>query len=421
MPARVRPRCPPGGRATPSRSCRRAAPAPPRRLPAAPVGRRPGARWAVAAAAIAAIAATPARAEPTRVQVEAGAEYDTNVHRIERRAGEDVAVQAAPLVRVGARVRGGVRPRASHRLSYDLFAGAKRFFGDARDDAGRTPSDEDVAIVAARGAYAAALASRRAIVRAVGSYYDAIGDDRVDTARNFRSFDARGELVLVGPERHRFALHAGLRAFTFKPDGVFDYRADHYGARYTTEMWRSDSAGEADASSVEVAAAYRLERRDYAGAALTDACDPPCPAPSLGRVDLFHVASIEVTYTGDRVYAARYELQVDDSNSFGQSLVRHRVDAAVTTDVAFGVSATAKLTVLYNVFVDGLLVARDVNAQTGVSIEDENRNGLVVHLARPLAGGWTAEARYGLWSNEFATDALRFRRQAVYAGLLYER
>jgi hypothetical protein len=124
-------------------------------------------------------------------------------------------------------------------------------------------------------------------------------------------------------------------------------------------------------------------------------------------------------YTGDRIYAGRYELQVLDSNSYGQSLVRHRLELTVTSELAAGVLVTARGVVQYNVFLDAQLVPDDDNAQTFVSIEDENRNALVLHASRELAGGWTAEARYAFYSNEFATEEIRFRRQTGYLGLVY--
>jgi hypothetical protein len=374
-----------------------------------------------APAALAVLVLAPAaRADSLRLSLEGGAEYDSNIHRIELREGEAAEVQAAPLLRLGARLRGDTAPRAGHRATIDLFAGGKRFFGDDTDDKGRAPGDENVAMVSGSARYDIGLPERRAVVRFAGSLYDAFGDESAGGSRNFQSADGRAAVVLAGPGDHRVTAHAGLRRFRYKPNDLFDWTADHYGLRYAANLWSGDSEGEADASAVGVTFDYRIERRDYASAVLTDACDPPCPDPAIGRVDLFHAASAEASYTGDRVYSLRYELQVVDSNSYGQSLVRHRVEAGVTAEVPLSVFVTAKATLQYNVFQDGLLLTPDVAAQTGISIDDENRNGLVVHAARELGAAWSAEARYGLFSNEFATEELRFRRQTGYLGLLYE-
>ena len=49
-------------------------------------------------------------------------------------------------------------------------------------------------------------------------------------------------------------------------------------------------------------------------------------------------------------------------------------------------------------------LARDVQTQDFVAI-DENRNGLIVQLSRDLGDVLTIEARYAIYSNEFATKA----------------
>jgi hypothetical protein len=360
-----------------------------------------------------------AAAQRWSLEVEGGSEYDSNVHRLEVPEEDRDLVEAAPLLRFGARLRGSTKPHKRHLFGYSLFGASKVFLEDGADD-------ENVLILAGNARYDVGLTSRRAVMRIAGSFYEAIGDDDVPTSRNFSTADARGEVVLVGPGQHRVTTHAGLRRFRYKPDAQFDWSGDHYGARYSTTLWSSDSEGGADASSFDVAASYRFERRQYDGVAFANSCGPgdeivpDCFYPTgIGRSDVNHGASAEVSYTGDRIYGLRYELQVNDSNSVGQSLVRHRVEASVTSELFADVFLTAKGTVQFNVFLDPLLLARDVNAQSFVSIDDENRNGLALHATRTLGAKWTAEARYGFFTNEFATRELTFRRQTAYLGLVY--
>ncbi len=357
----------------------------------------------------------------TRIKVEAGTEYDSNIHRLEVPEGADADVVAAPLLRAAARGQTAARVRHRGRLRLAGLVGGKLFLTDA----GRS---ENVGILSADGRYQHALPGRSALLGLRGAAYDSFnldpsGTSGAEAGRNFAI--ATGELgaTLLGPGHHRLTLTAGYRDFSYKPDHDFDWSGDHYGLRYRTALWRGDPDVDLDASSIEIDVGYEVGRRQYAGRAFTSNCpqgtdpDPMCIVPtSLDRIDLVHTARAEVLYTGDRVWTGAYELSLVDSNSFGQSLVRHRIDLGVTTKTWADVFLTARATVIVSSFLDPLLLARDVQSQTFISIDDENRNALSLHLARDLGAAWTIEARYAIFTNEFATKALGFRRQIVYVG-----
>ena len=65
------------------------------------------------------------------------------------------------------------------------------------------------------------------------------------------------------------------------------------------------------------------------------------------------------------------------------------------------------------------LFLRDEQATTFVSIEEENRNSLSLHLSRPIAGGWSGETRFAVYSDEFTNDELSFQRWTAYLGAVY--
>jgi hypothetical protein len=147
---------------------------------------------------------------------------------------------------------------------------------------------------------------------------------------------------------------------------------------------------------------------------------PDCFVPIADRrSDLNHLLVIEGIYTGAHILSLLYAAEIVDSNSYGQASVRHRVEAAVTTEAPGKIFLTAKAVVRFNRFSDPLLLARDVQSQTFVSIEDENRNSLSLDLARDLGKNWGLEARLAVYSNEFATQDVSFRRQTAYLGALY--
>lgn len=377
----------------------------------------------VALAVVCAAAPAAADVRSWRLDLESGSEYDTNVHRLELAPGDrDEGVEEAPLGRVGGRLRLSWRSSARDRLAVDAFAGAKIF---ATEEA----RSEDVAVVSTDLRYDRRLGERRLWAGVAARYYDALALETFGgggAGRNFRLAGADVLLTVPGPDAHRVTASIGGRDFVYKPDADFDWRGDAYGLSYQTTVWRGNPDEDLDAASVEVRAGYRLGRRHYEGRAFRNACAPEeeaapsCFVPTdQRRVDLHHALGAELVYTGDRIYSGRYEIQVNDSSSYGQSLVRQRVEAGITSELFWDIYVTGRAVLRLNLFLDPLLLARDVQTQSFVSIEDENRNSLSVHLSRDIGSHWALEARYAIYSNEFATQELSFRRQTFYLGAVY--
>ncbi len=317
------------------------------------------------------------------------------------------------------------RPRKTEQVRFSGFAGAKLFGTDEAQS-------ENVIVGSGDLRYERMLRSRRAIVGMRGVYYDAsgyqpFGDDAApSTGRNFGLGSAEGSLTLLGPKGHRFTLTGGYARFRYKPDEDFHWQGDKWGALYRATFWRGDPDEDLDAATIDLNFAYGVTRRMFRGKAFTNVCgpdmvaDPSCFFPTtVDRFDMHHAASAEAVYTGDRIWSARYLVSVSDSNSYGQSLVRQRLELGVTTETWSDVFLTAKVALQLDTFLDPLLLARDVQSQSFVTIDDENRNSLSLHLARDITKKWSVEARYALFSNEFATSELNFRRQIFYSGAVY--
>jgi hypothetical protein len=359
------------------------------------------------------------------LQLEAGSEYDSNVHRLERRDGEMVDIDGAPLARLGARHRLSWRRTPRERFTLSSHGGLKLFTTDSGQS-------ENVAVLSAEGGYDWALRSRGAVFGLSGSYYDAIPYELAEPmadqsgGRHFRTGMGEASATLIGPGGHRVTALGGYRLFHYKPEPDFDWHGEHVGLIYQGTFWRGDPDKDDDAGSVDISAGYRVERRAYDAGARTSACadqdspDPECSGGTdLARADLNHSLAAEVVYTGRRIYSARYELTVNDSNSFGETLVRQRLRLGFTTELLRELYLTAEATALVHIYLDPLLVLRDQQALTFVSIDEENRNSLSVHLSRALTRSWALEGRYAIYSNEFTNQELTFRRQTVYLGAVY--
>jgi hypothetical protein len=355
------------------------------------------------AAAVLLVSTAARAADPdVTMKLEAGSEVDSNAHRAP--SGAD-AVGAA-VGRLGLHLDLAGRAGDAAVYALDAVGAAKAFTSGA--------SSEDVAVAAADaridlGAGAVAPGLRV-------SYYDVFGE--ADNALALRTGDAAAALTLRAGEV-RVAAIAGWRFFTYKPLGAFDFDGPHAGMT-VGQRFRGDDAS----WQLAWAAAYSASVRGYSSGALVSDCPPGAAiAPSCllvsstGRSDLFHDLAVDVTYTGAFILGLRLGLQVDDSNSFGQSLLRGRAELSGTAELVFDIVATAKIVLQIDAYPDGLLLGGDVGTFT--TIEDEARNALILHFTRDLGDAWTLEARLCAYANPFASQAIAYSRQTAYLGVVY--
>ncbi|HKA86610.1 MAG TPA: hypothetical protein VKE22_03055 [Haliangiales bacterium] len=346
-----------------------------------------------------ALAGGVARADGWKVQLEAGAGGDTNVHR-ESGGSPTGALDAA----AGGRFSASGRVAEAVRLAASALALGRGY-------AGADASGENVFVLAADARADFLLGDAVPGVRA--SYYDAFAAQSDLTSLDFRAGEAAGALALRDGD-HRVEAFAGWRFYRFKPNAAFDFDGERAGVRYAFAP-----AGDGDAWALR--AGYGINRRAYSAPAIANLCPSGAPvAPSClvptgrDRVDLFHDAAVEVTWTGAILASARYQLMVNDSSSFAQSLLRHRVELAATLDTWLELVVTVKLLLQWSRYPDGLLLGGDLGTFT--TIEDETRNALIVHVTREIADGWMAEARYAYYASPFAPGVASYTRHVLYVG-----
>lgn len=122
------------------------------------------------------------------------------------------------------------------------------------------------------------------------------------------------------------------------------------------------------------------------------------------------------TYTGPIRADLDYQLTVTDSNSDGQSVLRHAGVLTLTKDLPWRVVGTVRGELQLLSFSDPLVVNR-LAGQAFESIEDENRNSLLVQLedvrSRNHRERLHLVGRYTLQS----TSGAPLWRQLVFAGL----
>jgi hypothetical protein len=372
----------------------------------------------------------------TAIKLEAGSEYDSNASRESSQDGS-LTHDPAAVGRIGGRVELAWHPAARQSLRLDTLLAAKKYVGV--DSSSLMPSNEDIAVISADARWDITSSTRPLAFGLRASYYDALYKPGVDPSmhsidHDFRTGDVVTALALVAPvdsrlpasglavaahSEQRAILTAGWRAFEFKPDHSYSFQGEHAGIAYRRSFQPRDPG-----PTYDVAVDYSAHHRFYEGSAFANICPAGQPlggncllSTGVDRVDLLHIAGVELGYTGERIITLRYELAVDDSNSFGQSFVRHRVELSATTELPFwSLILTARGVLQLTQFLDPVLLTRDIGVLT---IDEENRNALIVHLARDFGPRWTAEMKLAFYANEFATQELQYRRITGYLGLIY--
>lgn len=367
------------------------------------------------AAFVAVLVGTPASADPWIVTAEGGAELDSNVQRVETGPSLETPPVTSGVLRFGARIDRKGR----------AFGGSYAFnFSDlTRIVSERDVNVENVTVFAGNLRWLHQLHERPVLLGGSITAVDALPLSDDTGARTFRNLGADALLVLRGENDRSLTLGFGVRDFLYRPDPDFDWRGPAANARFDLVLWQPA----AKTKSLELAATLGFEARTFESIALVNACAPDAPAdPSctattdFERRDRYQRFGVELTWVGRQVAALGYQLALIDSNSFGQSLARHRVNASITTALPGGVYGTLLAILQADQYLDGLIVRRDLQSQQFTNVEDENRSSLQLRLARKVYSQWSIETRAAIWRNLFGgAMELDFQRELVYLGLVY--
>src|SRR5512140_460632 len=289
-----------------------------------------------------------ARAEPWTVTMETGAEADTNVERVETVAGAMTERIAAPVGRVGARFE-----HKGNALGGTYALGASAL---ARLVASGQAKSENVMLYAGEARWLHPIESRPVAAGLSITAADALAITGGTGARTFLNLDADGLLVLGNSEDRSLTLAFGGRDFSYKPSHAFDWQGMVANARLYVVLWQTSGK----TRTLELTTTFGFEERTYASNALSNVCqpgaspDPRCyDGTSLTRRDRYQRASFELDWVGAIAATVGYQLTVIDSNSYGQSLVRHRIMTSGTVELADKLFGTATATLQIDQYPDG--------------------------------------------------------------------
>jgi hypothetical protein len=364
-----------------------------------------------------------------------GPEWDSNANRAEIVSGSNDSdtPQASFLLRTTAQGwLSWLTTKNALRVTAGL--GGKIFFDPA-------VQDQDV-LVLQLGAEDRVRVHRHFHLAVVTDYYDAWQPPTsANRRRDFRNGNAQLRAYLVH-HLGEITLTGGYRGFQYKPNSAFTFEAGQLTLGTITRL-RFGPNGDHE---LDFASSYHFERRffpvapDAAAAHLNESqhVPPPThamPACSLGqpfqtyclyfgpdlRNDWLNEMGVEATYVGPLLVTLGYSAQLNTSSSFGQSLLRHIFTIKLGYRFPWSLYGAVKAQLFVTKYLDPVLLAPTINAYTFNTIEDENRNALLLDLERPIGTtGLAIDARYSWFTNELASQSTaKFERHVVYLGLTY--
>nr|HEX4312643.1 hypothetical protein [Kofleriaceae bacterium] len=382
----------------------------------------------VAASATAAVHVASA-SPPWTVTAEAGAEYDTNVERVDNGTLDDQNRPVDPVTAAVSRFGGRVIYR--HRLLGGTFyanasALARVVSLSEAQPVGSfaDPQDASVTTLTLDARYLHNLPDRPISLGAAVTAADALAicTDGCVGDRTYSNVGADAIVALHSGDDRHLTLAVGGRDFEYKPLPEFSWSGPVANARLDLVL----SQTEDHTRSIELAVTSGFEARSYNDDALVIApCmtgspqGEVCTAPTtFTRRDRFEHIGADVTFVGRRIVTVGYQLGFIDSNSFGQSLIRHRITASATSELPWQLYGTLLATLQLDQYPDGLVL---LNAETDQvrNLEDESRSSLQLRLARHVSDAWSIEMRAAVWRDLGDTQGDEFHRTLLSLGVVY--
>ena len=225
------------------------------------------------------------------------------------------------------------------------------------------------------------------------------------TAPSLRLDQGFGKSVLA-------SLGGGYRWFTFKPDNAYSFAAPTAFIAIRHTLPGDLLAGDAD---WEWSAGGSVEVRTFEG--------PACTSTGCGdqagvarHHDRFWIGHAEWSRTGSWLFGSGAALHINQSNSYGEALVRGLFHARAVIPLPWDLSLSVRGEIIASRYADPLTFSQPVAGLPSASIEDEARSTFRIDLARLVEGRFELGARYVYYTSAPTSGAVGYRRQTL---LLY--
>jgi hypothetical protein len=302
--------------------------------------------------------------------------------------------------------QGPLTPDTSDAVFSLLASGEGRYTADrwqlvGRYDAGARKyllfTSEDVLV------QAAALEGSLALGSSLGVGMEGRAKDRRGGGRAYSDLAASAFVEYVPDARVALRLRVGGHRFLYRP---------HFAASFGSP-------------EVGFLARYRLDRRhaffasgEYGSRQYNDSVRPPpdVEVPWTGRrVDGALTASVGYTYKGPLALGLTYTYQELSSNSYGETVQRHRLSGSAGVRLPWKLTLLAQGSLGLTHYPDGVFFSSDITLLE----DDEAQNSLALKLVRPLAAHLDLELTYALYGNQLERNDLSYFRQVGAVGLTW--
>ncbi|HET9452364.1 MAG TPA: hypothetical protein VFO83_15845 [Aggregicoccus sp.] len=252
---------------------------------------------------------------------------------------------------------------------------------------------------------AAALEASRALGRTLGVGVETRAKDRRGGARAYSDLGASAFLEYVPDLRLDVRLRAGAHRFVYRPD----HRADFGGPELSlTGRYRLDRR-----HSVTLSGEWG--RRRY-GVLAGRAPGVVSPGPAPGRrVDGALAAGVGYGYRGPVALTLGYAFQELSSNSYGQTVLRHRLSASAGVRLPLRLTLLAQGALVLSRYPDGVYLSPEII----LTEDDEAQNSLSLRLVRPLSASLDLELWGSLHGTRLPRNELSYARQVLALGLTW--
>lgn len=333
------------------------------------------------------LVAAPVAAQDSSVRgsVRAGMEYDDNAFRTE---GEGVVEDFLARYFTALTLASRVMTRGA--VVADIKHGGKFFVEEG---------DADTLLTQVYLSY------QHRLTKPFGTYVAVDLKDRTErlSVRDYnRGGIGAGFDFYLGPVSIRTG--GALRYFAFKPNP--ESSSSNYEGSFRLQWDLNDSF------DTSVGYTYASRAFDTVRFELDESTNRIFEDPSEERSDAFHVATAGVGFRGPVVVEFLYSLLINRSNSYGQNLIRHSGEVTVTAPLPAQFFVSAHIELQRTRYDDPVLL--DASFQ----VDEDNRNGLVLSLARTFGESWEVEARYSLYLQEFGVGS-NYRRQTFLSAIAY--
>jgi hypothetical protein len=244
---------------------------------------------------------------------------------------------------------------------------------------------------------------------------------------------ALGESLGLGVEGRAKDRRGGGRAYSdlaatafveYAPDARLSLRVRAGAHRF---LYRQDFSASFGGPEVGLLARYRIDRRhalfvsgEYGTRRYSSSRRPPpeVDVPWTGRrEDGSLLASVGYTYKGPLTLGVTYSFQENSSNSFGESLQRHRLSANAGMRLPAKLMLLAQGSLGLNRYPDRVYFSPEI-----ILLEDdEAQNSLSLKLVRPLGEHLDVELSYALYNTRMPRNDLAYFRQVAGVGVTWRR